>query len=473
MKGLKRIFSFVVVLCMCFNLFSFYVYADSDTYAIYNANECYFYWINTSQRSLKTSTDVRSTIIRKGSNYYKYLVSDSTFIYYNYNTDNSCSVSATGSNASTITYNGQTYYFSWFQDSSYDNTAPVNVIGASDSYDQMAIYYTYGDGAIGPEPGINWGKPALVEYSTKIAGSGTASGNNIDRISWDPDLDSNTNLLPSTAKIQIRAIPGEYTGITRQDLLTKTYTDLVLNYTDATTLVTLPVSVGRYETKWVDVANQLSLPFASVQSIIQGNDYFYKTGWIYQIRLIIEDEEYESDWINIYTATGSGVQESEVIVNSDDMTQELIQNILVINTLNENTTTNWMIQDITINMNEYTEPGEGDKPWWAYLLEAILSVFNIDDNSQQIINLTNENNNSLEIKLREYNAIEDQQLVNLDNSLENIDVESDLISNNKFIQSANWVTQQYNRMTSGTVIGSLIGFSLLFGLALIFIGKIK
>lgn len=356
------------------------------------------------------------------------------------------------------------YYDTNVHYDAYSNPSALNNFNSNTEADN---YYT---SLISNNLNISYGYVAGTQYNTRINGSRDHVGQNIDRIVWLTDVDSKGNELPVDARVQIRAIPGMYTGSSKQDVLTKTYTDFILDNTNAVQLVDLVLDVGKYEIMWEEVANKLSIPFSSVQSIIQGSDYFYKMGWIYQIRLQVDD--YFSDWQTVNTATSSGASESQTIVDSEEMSQNLIDVILTINTLNESVNTNWTINNYTISMDTYNEPSTGQKPWWAYLLEAILSVFDVDGDSQQVINNTNTLNVDFNDKLNEYNQIEDQQIQNLDDSLDQISTESDLINNNKFINSANWVTQQYNRITNNNPIGSLIGFSLLFGLALIFIGKI-
>lgn len=486
MKRLKYLTSFILVLCMCFSLFFFNVpvkvFADSPTYGFFNQGCNLIYSTNSSYYALTVNfdvNDIRGVILNynNGSYFYVYGVSDKSFLYYqDGSSKQSCVYVEPNVNASVINYNSKTYYvysvrltssnilrsdFPIFNVNSMNSTVLANT----------AINYTFGDLAVDPEPtGPNYGYVAGTQYNTRINGSRDHVGQNIDRIVWLTDVDSKGNELPVTARVQIRAIPGMYTGNSKQDVLTKTYTDFILDNTNAVQLVDLVLDVGKYEIMWEEVASKLSIPFSSVQSIIQGSDYFYKMGWIYQIRLQVDD--YFSEWQTVNTATSSGASESQTIVDSEEMTQDLIDVILTINTLNQSETTNWTINNYTISMDTYNEPSSGQKPWWAYLLEAILSVFDVDGDSQQIINNTNTLNVDFNDKLNEYNQIEDQQIHNLDDSLDEISTESDLINNNKFINSANWVTQQYNRITNNNPVGSLIGFSLLFGLALIFIGKI-
>lgn len=486
MNWVKRVLSFILSLSMCFTLFSFYtVFADSGTYVEYTSLYCFPYTYTTSdsthEMSFSLNSDARLVQMVSGTRKRIYMVSLSRFTL-GIHANTSCTY-PTNYSAYTKTVNNTVYYYSYA--TGYNLDLPEYEIenmggGSSDNNEALtAIYYTYGDGAVDPDQDPIWGNPANVMFNTRIAGSGNASSNNIDRIVWSPDIDSNSNPLPTSARVQIRAIPGKYVSNSKTDLLTQTYNDFVIDHSKAFVLTDRVATGGVYEIKWGEVVDHFQLfPYSWVPDITFIDNEYFKMGWIYQIRLQIDD--YYSDWINIYNATSAGVSVSDSITDSDTISQELIKNIEIVNTLNQ-TTTNWYINETTINMQEYQEPEEGDKPWWAYLLEAILGGLNITNNyfengngdTQLIVNTTNNYDDDLNIKLNEYNDIEDQQIQNLDDSLEAIDTDSEILSNNKFINSANWVTQQYNRMTNGTVIGSLIGFSLLFGLALIFIGKIR
>lgn len=478
MRRVKHVLTYVLVLSICFTLFFFPVNisAEGETYftavepvSAYSSGSNNWYYQGSSDH-------VRFCILRNGNNYQLYAVSDRSGDSYRTAQFNIESASWHSISTSRVV-NGVTYYV--FAQTRYGGAnsltfhVPVVLIQSNQfDSDSIAISYTYGNNAVGPEPpGPTYGKPYDVEYSTRIAGSGLASADNIDRIVWNRAVDTNGNELPTGARVQIRAIPGKYIGNTANDVLTKTYTDFVLDHSKQLIIVDIIASRGVYETKWSEVVDHFGFfPYSWVPNIQYIDNEYFKMGWIYQIRLQVDD--YYSDWTNIYTATSSGASESQTITDSDEISQQLVQDINIVNQLNNTTTTNWYINETTINNSEYTENTNG-KPWWAYLLEAILSLFQVGDSEQQTINNTNNLNIDLNDKLNEYNEIEDQQLNNLDTNLEAIEVESEMLENNKFVGSANWVAQQYTRITNGTVIGSLIGFSLLFGLALIFIGKIR
>lgn len=489
MRRVKHVLTYVLVLSMCFTLFFFPVpvKAEDVPYGVLQ------YYSSTADGK------ANGTIIAHDSQYntdlrvWNYTNVDTRYVlienilYFFVNSSNTNSqptcwrsnqAYGTSYNISTYTIEGINYYCARV-------TSPASFSGWTYSIENYSLSdfpdytepitlgyaLTFGEYASGIPSGPTYGKPYNVEYSTRIAGSGLASADNIDRIVWNRAVDTNGNELPTGARVQIRAIPGKYVGNTANDVLTKSYTDFVLDHSKQLIIVDIIASRGVYETKWSEVVDHFGFfPYSWVPNIQYLDNEYFKMGWIYQIRLQVDN--YYSDWTNIYTATGSGASESQTITDSDEISQQLVQDINIVNQLNNTTTTNWYINETTINNSEYTENSNG-KPWWAYLLEAILSLFQIDDGNQQTINNTNNLNIDLNDKLNEYNEIEDQQLNNLDTNLEAIAVESDMLENNKFVGSANWVAQQYTRMTNGTVIGSLIGFSLLFGLALIFIGKIR
>lgn len=48
-----------------------------------------------------------------------------------------------------------------------------------------------------------------------------------------------------------------------------------------------------------------------------------------------------------------------------------------------------------------------------------------------------------------------------------------IITNNNFLRSSNWVRTQYNRMITNNPFGSMISFSLVIGLSLLIIGKLR
>lgn len=70
-------------------------------------------------------------------------------------------------------------------------------------------------------------------------------------------------------------------------------------------------------------------------------------------------------------------------------------------------------------------------------------------------------------------SIENDFSDDMNSALDDIDTSfSPSNMGSKFQSSAIWVTQQFDRVTSSTPFGSLLGFSLLLGLALLIVGKV-
>lgn len=55
----------------------------------------------------------------------------------------------------------------------------------------------------------------------------------------------------------------------------------------------------------------------------------------------------------------------------------------------------------------------------------------------------------------------------------NFNTSGSIISNNNFLLSSNWVRTQYNRMITNNPFGSMISFSLVIGISLLVIGKLR
>lgn len=87
-------------------------------------------------------------------------------------------------------------------------------------------------------------------------------------------------------------------------------------------------------------------------------------------------------------------------------------------------------------------------------------------NNNTITNSFNNNSDDL------YN-IENTWNDDMNNNLNNLDINSEMISSNKFLVTANWVRTQFERLVLNTPFELLLIYSLILGIALIFIGKVK
>lgn len=105
------------------------------------------------------------------------------------------------------------------------------------------------------------------------------------------------------------------------------------------------------------------------------------------------------------------------------------------------------------------------------LPDEIADILGIDKNaslSDEMNSVDQSLNDASDLESQYFNSVDSQ----FNNSLNNVTPSSDLISNSNFLNSANWVKIQFDRLTNQNAFGSLLGFSLLLGLALAIIGRV-
>ena len=230
----KRLLKTLTVLCLLCGFFvPIHVFAESATYYPYESG-CVNFFKTDRYFVVNTTTSGRGVILHDTINnrYIGYLFSDSFFRNY-WTSYTSIPESCTYVNSDSTRYLDKYYVRVTTRVTtgvSITSDFPIvdmNIGSYADNisqYDNKAYQLTYGNEVVDPAPpGPDYGNVANVQYNTRIAGSGAASANNIDRITWDSALDDNSNELPQNARVQIRAIPGQYTGTTKQDLLTNMY----------------------------------------------------------------------------------------------------------------------------------------------------------------------------------------------------------------------------------------------------------
>ena len=460
------------------------VHADdtyNGTYLVLNANECYTNITQASGNYYSQAVSVECRTVILGNT--KYVVCNNVNGFSLNTNSASFELTACGTIYNSVdnyVYVNDKRYYYFKQD--YVNTSynPYNIPVINDtSYPARAVYYTYGDGAVDPVEPVRWGQVDVKGYQTKVAGQGQASINNVDVITWDNAVDTVGNDITS-GNVRIRLIPGEYKGETKNSLISKLYTDFILDIVHATDGNVFPVTNGSASFKWSDVISTLNLPFISIYSLINENDAWLKRGWIYEIRLEIDD--YIGEWQPIYASTSSGVKNDLQIVNTTVITQETINAIQSINSINS-TTNIWIINGQPVDPNPKQDPpkDENEKPWWVYLLEMINNTLGIQneyinegtDESQEVVNNFEGNHTELNNTVNDYDDIENNLVLDMNNNLEQIEVDSDLIKNNSFISSARWVAEQYTRITTDNPIGSILKFSLVLGFVMIFLGRFR
>lgn len=104
-----------------------------------------------------------------------------------------------------------------------------------------------------------------------------------------------------------------------------------------------------------------------------------------------------------------------------------------------------------------------------------LSNINGDSSSNESNNKLNDITNNFNDTSSKFNDIEKEFTNDLDSNLNSIDTSTDFSFNgggSYFKNSINWVNTQFNKMTNSTPFGSILGFSLILGLALLLLGKL-
>lgn len=488
MKGVVR--SLLLFLCTTLFIMSasvcvcvVRVHADvTATYLPYSANDCTYFTDGTYNPKFIANGNGRLVFIKNNANsnirqMTAYYVTDTIAQAGIYN--NSCGV-PDGS----LLYVYNYYIFTGDTDvygmTKVNEDIPIHVMDSSIGNGfQNAIYWTYGEGAVDPVEPVTWGLIDLEGYQTNVAGQGNASINNVDVISWNDTFDTNSNDI-STGNVRVRYVPGYYRATSKQNLLAQTYQDFVLDIISAVNGDVYPVSDGSASFRWGDVIGSLSIPFYSIYNLTNSTEGWLKRGWIYEVRLEIDD--YIGEWQTVYSSTSSGVENDMTIVNTTVVTQETITAIQNINSIN-GTTNIWIIYGQPVDPNPEVIPPEDDdeKPWWVYLLEMINNTLGIQneyinegtDESIEVVNNFEEDHDDLNVTVNDYDDIENNIVNDMNDNLDDLDIESDLIENNSFLSSARWVAEQYTRITTDNPIGSILKFSLVLGFVMIFLGRFK
>lgn len=140
----------------------------------------------------------------------------------------------------------------------------------------------------------------------------------------------------------------------------------------------------------------------------------------------------------------------------------------IVSTINSQTNTlSGNITNQTESLGNKLNTGNG-------FLESISNYLNTGNPSTSSVVYDNDYATSVfDTTSSAYISSESAAVDNMENGLQNISTSSDLLSSSKFIQSANWVTNQFNRLVTGTPFELVITFALVLGIALVFIGKVK
>lgn len=466
---------------------SFYhVYCDVVTY--YDFNELTKLWTYNQSGGGKSyywvinnDSDIRFTAFKYNTTTFIYaicLTSGHSYQYANNSTGTNLTTRNVNNLSPASSSNNMPAFYTWQLVASsstnyvFDIDIPVLDTLYKDSYTYTAYYYTFGEGAIEPLPPTPlYGDLIDVGFKTDIAGgNGGAYKQNLDTISWNTQIDSNNNPIPLGSLVDIVAVWGYWNDTTMTNMLNKDYLDFIIE--DTFTVGTTRAENGSISFTWQDVYNKIDSPLGPWQefllSIFRYEDELYKYGWYYKIRW--RNLDYTSEWKTIYTST-SDVSDSETIVNSTYISNEVINVVTNVNTQN-NTTTEWTYDDITIDVDL-----TGIERLLKQIRDLVNSIyqwlkqFNINTGGDSEQEYPEIDNNGLNETIDELIQYEDEFNSNLNDNLEQLPSSSLNDFGEKFIASSNWVRDQYNRLTLNTPFYNLIVFSLFVGLALLLIGK--
>lgn len=96
-----------------------------------------------------------------------------------------------------------------------------------------------------------------------------------------------------------------------------------------------------------------------------------------------------------------------------------------------------------------------------------------NSSSQQASSNLSNQNTELSSSVQQINGIETTYNQSLNQALQDINLDNDLVQHSGFTNSALWVSQQFNRLVIGTPFELVLNFSMVTGLALVLIGKLR
>lgn len=132
--------------------------------------------------------------------------------------------------------------------------------------------------------------------------------------------------------------------------------------------------------------------------------------------------------------------------------------------------TNLWVQNIQ-SQNTTTNQYLNEMRQQSYTTNNYLSSGN--STSQAANNALSSENQELNSTVSQINTIETQYNSDLNDALGDIDLSTDLVQHTGFTNAALWVSAQFNRLVIGTPFELVITFSLITGLALVLIGKVR
>lgn len=179
---------------------------------------------------------------------------------------------------------------------------------------------------------------------------------------------------------------------------------------------------------------------------------------------------YDSQTITAIKQVGSDIEDELVIINNTLTTTN--SRLSTINSSISNMNTN--IGSKIDSTNSKLDTLHSDMETNNSRLDTIRSYLsNGTSATQSAVSSNSTSNQQFNSSSSQYITAESGAIEDMESGLQDINTSPDLLSSSKFIQSANWVTNQFNRLVTGTPFELVITFALVLGIALVFIGKVK
>lgn len=170
--------------------------------------------------------------------------------------------------------------------------------------------------------------------------------------------------------------------------------------------------------------------------------------------------------VPVYVGSGNDIDDSTkqqlgIVTNTESYLERVANsventNLWVQNIQSQNTSTNSYLYEMrtqSYTTNNYLSSGNSTSQAADYAL--------------------NTENQQLSNTVSQMNSIETEYNSDLNAALGDIDLTTDLVQHTGFTNAALWVSAQFNRLVIGTPLELVVSFSLITGLALVLIGKVR
>lgn len=262
--------------------------------------------------------------------------------------------------------------------------------------------------------------------------------------------------------VEIPWLSGNYTHINGFDSLTKAayippnndlYISFISNIStyNSTPYENTAVTANNHVRVWANEVVQYFIDFEviSVSQVNAAYQYTYK----------FHNNDSVRHWINIdIPRFNSNTKIIPIYLGSGDNIDDSVKQVIHIPTTTENYlgNINNQISGLGFNVSQQNN---------------LITQGNTNSQSAQT-NLGIQNN-ELSSTVNQINSLETTYNNDLNSALNGIDLDNDLVSHTGFTNAALWVSAQFNRMISGTPFELVMMFSLVTGLALVLIGKMR